>query len=153
MDEGGLLQHRDGYLLRFPDCFRWANGLLVADRHSQPSQLHRRSAGTVTDVGSYTGSASPNWTFDQGGNVWEWTDDLKTGALRRFRGGGWDNGAGLLQSGNHTGSFQGGTSDQAVGFRIVTIPEPGTALLVMTGLLGLAYRQRRHGRAADGTHP
>jgi hypothetical protein len=28
------------------------------------------------------------------------------------------------------------------------IPEPGTGLLVMAGLLALAYRQRRHGRAA-----
>jgi len=28
------------------------------------------------------------------------------------------------------------------------IPEPSTGLLVITGLLGLAYRQRRHGRAA-----
>jgi hypothetical protein len=28
------------------------------------------------------------------------------------------------------------------------IPEPSTGLLVMTGLLGLAYRRRRHGRAA-----
>jgi probable HAF family extracellular repeat protein len=31
---------------------------------------------------------------------------------------------------------------------IAVIPEPDTALLVMTGLLGLAYRQRRQGRAA-----
>ena len=30
----------------------------------------------------------------------------------------------------------------------IPIPEPGTALLVMTGLLGIAYRQRRHGLAA-----
>jgi len=31
---------------------------------------------------------------------------------------------------------------------IAVIPEPNTGLLVMTGLLGLAYRQRRYGRAA-----
>jgi len=30
------------------------------------------------------------------------------------------------------------------------IPEPGTGLLVMNGLLGLAYRQWRHGREARG---
>jgi probable HAF family extracellular repeat protein len=31
---------------------------------------------------------------------------------------------------------------------IAVIPEPGTGLLLMTGLFGLAYRQRRHRRAA-----
>jgi probable HAF family extracellular repeat protein len=31
---------------------------------------------------------------------------------------------------------------------IATIPEPGTGLLLMTGLLGVAYWQRRHGKAA-----
>ena len=31
---------------------------------------------------------------------------------------------------------------------IAVIPEPSTGLLLMTGLLGFAYRQRRHGRAA-----
>ena len=30
---------------------------------------------------------------------------------------------------------------------ITAVPEPGTGLLVMTGLLGLAYRQKRHERA------
>ncbi|HEY8154182.1 MAG TPA: PEP-CTERM sorting domain-containing protein [Myxococcota bacterium] len=38
----------------------------------------------------------------------------------------------------------------ASGFVNLTfIPESGTGLLVMTGLLGLAYRQRRHGRAVN----
>ena len=35
-----------------------------------------------------------------------------------------------------------------VAFSFLPIPEPGTALLVATGLLGLAYRQRWHGCAA-----
>lgn len=33
-------------------------------------------------------------------------------------------------------------------FSVDEIPEPGTGLLVATGLLGLAYQQRRRGRAA-----
>jgi hypothetical protein len=40
----------------------------------------------VTDVGAYTGSASPNGTFDQGGNVWEWTEGA-AGSFRGVRGG------------------------------------------------------------------
>jgi len=33
------------------------------------------------------------------------------------------------------------------------VPEPSTGLLVMAGILGLAYQQRRHGRAARGIRP
>ena len=32
------------------------------------------SVGRATDVGDYPGSASPNGTFDQGGNLFEWND-------------------------------------------------------------------------------
>ena len=45
-----------------------------------------------------------------------------------------------------------GVEPGTVAFSLMAIPEPGTALLVMTGLLGLAYRQRRHDRTANWTH-
>jgi hypothetical protein len=44
--------------------------------------------------------------------------------------------------------------ENAVGLNLTytrVIPEPGAGLLVMTGLLGLAYRQRRHGRTAGAS--
>jgi len=44
-------------------------------------------SGDVTVVGSYTGSASPNGTFDQGGNVWEWVDTIIDFPMRSVRGG------------------------------------------------------------------
>jgi hypothetical protein len=46
------------------------------------------AAGGFTAVGSYTGSPSPNGTFDQGGNVSEWVDTW-AGILeqRHIRGG------------------------------------------------------------------
>lgn len=34
------------------------------------------SAGGPTDVGSYTGAASPNGTFDQRGNALEWNETM-----------------------------------------------------------------------------
>jgi formylglycine-generating enzyme required for sulfatase activity len=45
-------------------------------------------AGSLTGVGSYPGSPSPNGTFDQGGNVSEWTDgDVAILENRTIRGG------------------------------------------------------------------
>ena len=42
--------------------------------------------GNVTDAGAFTGSASPNGTFDQGGNVLEWNEQMN-GGFRVIRGG------------------------------------------------------------------
>ncbi|MCP4241945.1 MAG: formylglycine-generating enzyme family protein [bacterium] len=99
-----------------------------------------RAVGNLTDGGSYTGSASPNGTFDQGGNVWEWNEALIS-SNRGLRGGSFGNGPGYLAAsyryyGNPT------YEDNIVGFRVASIPEPGTGLLLMTGLLGLAWGQR-----------
>jgi hypothetical protein len=47
--------------------------------------------GDVTDVRSYTASASPNGTFDQGGNVSEWNEAILPTfpSTRGHRGGGY----------------------------------------------------------------
>ena len=45
----------------------------------------------LTDVGGYTGSASPYGTFDQGGNVDEWNEAIENlGSDRGGRGGSFD---------------------------------------------------------------
>lgn len=59
----------------------------------------------LTIVGSYTGSASPYGTFDQGGNVWEWNENLDFGpssGFRVMRGAGWFNAAGDLAAGSRS---------------------------------------------------
>jgi formylglycine-generating enzyme required for sulfatase activity len=53
----------------------------------------------LTPVGSFTGSASPWGTFDQGGSVWEWTDTA-SGTDRIRRGGSWGDGEINLRSTN-----------------------------------------------------
>ena len=100
--------------------------------------------GDLTGVGSYTGSESPNGTFDQGGNVWEWTEALDGPSNRVLRGGSFISipshlAAATQSAGNAADEFK------EVGFRVASpIPEPGTGLLVMTGVLGLAgWRRRR----------
>ena len=97
-------------------------------------------------MGAYTGSASPYGTFDQGGNVWEWNEEIVAGSFRGIRGGSWFYDASYLGVSPPNVANPSFEYDD-LGFRVASIPEPGTGLLVMTGLLGLAYRQRRHAPA------
>jgi formylglycine-generating enzyme required for sulfatase activity len=106
--------------------------------------------GDLTKVGSYTGSASPYGTFDQGGNVFQWTEALN-GTNRVLRGGSFISPAAQLaaasqSAGNPADAFKD------VGFRVAMIPEPGTGLLVMAGVLGLAgWRRRRASTQLEAT--
>jgi formylglycine-generating enzyme required for sulfatase activity len=102
------------------------------------------AVGDLTDVGSYTGSASPYGTFDQGGNVFEWNEAIIFGSSRGVRGGSFN----IVVADDLAASTRLSTGpanqDFLIGFRVASIPEPGTGLLVMTGMLGMAgWRRRR----------
>lgn len=60
------------------------NGLFATTQNSikLPAQSY------LTNVGTYPGS-SYYGTFDQNGNVWEWTDTVVTGVQYRIRNGSW----------------------------------------------------------------
>ncbi|HIG40228.1 MAG TPA: hypothetical protein EYQ14_06745, partial [Gammaproteobacteria bacterium] len=45
------------------------------------------AVGSTAVVGSYSGSPSPYGTFDQGGNILEWTDSIPEESKRAIRGG------------------------------------------------------------------
>ncbi|MBW2236830.1 MAG: SUMF1/EgtB/PvdO family nonheme iron enzyme [Deltaproteobacteria bacterium] len=94
--------------------------------------------GELTDVGSYTGSASPNGTFDQGGNVDEWSETIIGINGRVFRGGSFDFGHPLILSKTIQGNAFPTGSNDSFGFRVAALPEPGSGLLLTTGMLGLA---------------
>ena len=94
-----------------------------------------------TDVGSYTDSASPNDTFDQGGNLWEWNETV-VGSERGLRGGSFETGPGTLAASSRGDESMSVQTDD-IGFRVAAVPEPGTAGLVGLGVLGLAALRRR----------
>jgi formylglycine-generating enzyme required for sulfatase activity len=72
----------------------------------------------------------------QGGNVWEWNESAFDGANssssgdRAIRGGFWGFNESRLRS-----SFRAGAGPSAedidIGFRVASVPEPSTAVLVL----------------------
>jgi formylglycine-generating enzyme required for sulfatase activity len=110
------------------------------------------SVQDLTDVGSYAGSASPYGTFDQGGNIWEWNDTTIDGgsscglpvcANRGIRGGGRDAQPLALAAVDRSSNLPDYSDAPGFGFRVASIPEPSTALLLASGLAALGVRQRR----------
>jgi formylglycine-generating enzyme len=82
-------------------------------------------------------SPSPYGTFDQGGNVREWNEtavDLPGGPMRGERGGSF-----FFQSNFEQASYRNSHSgdstykDEDLGFRIASIPEPGSITLGVVG--------------------
>jgi formylglycine-generating enzyme required for sulfatase activity len=99
------------------------------------------AASGPTIVGSYPGSASPYGTFDQGGNVYEWTEAIIGGSSRAIRGGSFDSSPSFLAAAAH-GHGSPVAHSGSLGFRLAMIPEPSTGLLVIAGLLGFAGWRR-----------
>ena len=100
-----------------------------------------------TNVGSYTGSASPYGTFDQGGNAWEWTEQICLPCSQhpdpRILRGGYFRDDPLYTAASSGSNNLPSIGALGYGFRLATIvPEPGTGLLVIAGLTGLAVRRR-----------
>jgi len=112
---------------------------------SAPTSAENRAncslaVGDVVNTGSYVGSVSPWGTFDQGGNVDEWNEAVIDEFERGFRGGSWAGGF-LATSVASRRSTDPLLESGSRGFRVASVPEPGTGLLFALGLLGLSRRR------------
>ena len=102
------------------------------------------SPNKVTDVGL----ASAYGTIGQGGNVWEWTESATTapndssGEDRQIYGGNWTLAENGLRSSTSFGSSPSSTNND-VGFRVASVPEPSSVVASLLGLGVLAARRRR----------
>jgi formylglycine-generating enzyme required for sulfatase activity len=98
-------------------------------------------------VGS--GSQELNGTYDMMGNVWEWMEspyysgDYGTSSSRGLRGGIWDYYSDILAA-SFRFYFDPADEYDYIGFRVASVPEPGSiALLVSGAVAGLILWKRR----------
>jgi len=96
----------------------------------------------TTEVGEFENSESPYDTFDQGGNLWEWYETAVTGSSRGLRGGGWHDRSSLLRASRRS-DVNPTNEYYDIGFRVASVPEPGSITLLVCGLVGLLMWFRR----------
>jgi formylglycine-generating enzyme required for sulfatase activity len=102
-----------------------------------------------TEGGAHENSASPYGTFDQGGNVMEFTEAVPESDIRRMRGGSWTQGCSQASSTLVDDVMHSSDQFNDLGFRVVTLVEPSPTVPVpvpaLSGpaelalLLGVAY--------------
>ena len=120
----------------------------VASGTTAGTAVYNGVAGSPAAVKN-AGGLSAYGTMGQNGNVWEWQESAYDGInnssseSRALRGGYWGSTELNLRSSIRLGSSPAG-SDDVIGFRVASVPEPSsTVLMCSAGLLALARRRRR----------
>ncbi len=94
------------------------------------------------------GGLSPYGTMGQGGNVWEWEEteyDLvnnSPGSSRGLRGGRWYGNSSVLAA-SYRADINPSSEIYYTGFRVASVPEPGSIALLLCGLASLLCLRRQ----------
>ncbi len=81
----------------------------------------KNGVGATTVVGSYSGASSPYGTFDQGGNVQEWTDSIVDESKRTVRGGWYNANKGKAMLSTLRYPTNSDVKQTSIGFRISSL--------------------------------
>jgi formylglycine-generating enzyme required for sulfatase activity len=118
----------------------FANGTDTAPIEDVESN-YNNSSGAPWDITN--GTQEQNGTFNMMGNVWEWNETLINSSYRGCRGGSYesagDDYVAFLKS-SYRGSINPNCEDYSLGFRVASVPEPCS--LVLLSLCGLVSRRR-----------
>lgn len=125
-----------------------ANG--YNDGYAVPGSTTLPPDNTLSPVGAYTQSKSYYGTFDQAGNVYEWTDTL-SGKFLYVRGGNWRGDAAHLSAPFRYRAVSTSEFDD-LGFRVATVPEPAVVRLLEFGILATAWLLRTQRRQSGRYH-
>jgi formylglycine-generating enzyme len=97
----------------------------------------------TTPVGYFSQSKSPYGTFDQGGNLWEWNETIFDTSGCVLHGGCWAHEFNVLD-GYYRGIYDPTGEFEFFGFRVASVPEPGSITLLVCGAIaGLIWWRRR----------
>jgi sulfatase modifying factor 1 len=96
--------------------------------------------GQIATVGAYTSSPGPWGTFDQAGNVAEWSDTRSNPPFSDLYGDDWIS---PLEDSSSPDMQDPTVQTAFIGFRIVRIPEPRAGALAAAAVLALAALRRR----------
>jgi len=98
----------------------------------------------LTPVGAFAASPGPYGTYDMGGDIFQWNEANISGSSRGLRGGGWLSDSSFLASSGRISGYPSYESGP-VGFRVASVPEPGSIVMLLgIALTALLYYWRRH---------
>jgi sulfatase modifying factor 1 len=118
----------------------YANGTSTAPVAGVNSNYNGGAIGSPWNITN--GTQEQNGTFDMMGNVWEWNETLIFGSYRGFRGGSCD----YYDFGLRSSDRDYGTPDNEydyIGFRVASIPEPASAVIMTLASLFIALKRRK----------
>ena len=99
----------------------------------------KNGVGATTVVGSYSGASSPYGTFDQGGNVQEWTDSIVDESKRAVRGGWYNASKGKAMLSTFRYPTDSTKKQTSIGFRVSSMAtlSVGAMLSAESGSYGI----------------